>query len=117
MPSEIFERRGDLVKAALVAGLSIDDAAREHHVSPRTINRWLARGRSDPDGPYGAFARAVDTARADRALPPMDERPLDAAELRVLVARAARKGNVRAMELAAKLLADDLEDDDDDLGF
>jgi hypothetical protein len=117
MPSQTFRERGEAIRSALVAGLSVADAACEHHVSPRTIERWLASGRRDADSAYAPFARAVDEARAERGLPPRDGLPLDAAELRLLVARAARRGNVHAMKLAAALLATDDEGGDDDLGF
>jgi transposase-like protein len=117
MASELFAVHGEAIRSALVDGLSIADVAREHAISPRTVERWLARGRSNHGSAYGPFARAVDEARAGRALPPPGELPLDAAELRLLLARAARRGNIRAMELAAKLLAAEEGASDGDLGF
>jgi transposase-like protein len=82
MASELFAVHGEAIRSALVDGLSIADVAREHAISPRTVERWLAGGRSNPGSAYGPFARAVDEARAGRALPPPGELPLDAAELR-----------------------------------
>jgi len=40
----LFVERGPLVRDALVAGVSIADAAREHGVSPATVKGWLRRG-------------------------------------------------------------------------
>jgi transposase-like protein len=94
-----FESCSESVLEALVAGVSGEDAARQHDISPRTVERWLARGRQDPGSKYGPFAEAVDRARADRELPPPDERPADPSELKILVSKAARKGNVQAMRL------------------
>jgi transposase-like protein len=92
MASPLFVERGDAIRIALAEGLSVPDAAHEHDVSPRTVSRWLSRGRSDPAGPYGDFAARVDGARAERHLAPRDELPLDADELRLLVARGGPPG-------------------------
>ena len=70
------------------------------------MKRWLAKGRTDPDGPYGEFAELVDRARIDRELPPDDERPIDEEELLLPVSRLGRKGNVRALALARDILAE-----------
>jgi transposase-like protein len=94
-----FEKYSEGVREALVAGVSSEDAARQHGIASRTIDRWLARRREDPGSKYGPFAEAVDTARAERELPPADERPAGSSELKVLISKAARKGNVQAMRL------------------
>jgi hypothetical protein len=94
-----FENCSESVLDALVAGVSGEDAARQNGISSRTIERWLARGRQDPDSKYGPFAEAVDNARAKRELPPAGERPADPSELKLLISKAARKGNVQAMRL------------------
>jgi transposase-like protein len=99
-----FEGCSESVLKALVAGVSGEDAARQHDISPRTVERWLARGRQDPGSKYGSFAEAVDRARADRELPPPGERPADPSELRILISKAARKGNVQAMRLLWEVL-------------
>jgi hypothetical protein len=99
-----FEKCSEGVLEALVAGVSGEDAARQHGISPRTVERWLARGRQDPVSKYGPFAEAVDRARADRELPPPDERPADPSELKILISKAARKGNVQAMRLLWEVL-------------
>jgi transposase-like protein len=64
-----FDSRSEGVLEALVAGVSIEDTARQHRIASRTIDRWLARGRRDPESKYGPFAEAVDLARAERELP------------------------------------------------
>jgi transposase-like protein len=99
MPDNTFEKCSEGVLEALVGGVAIKDAARQSDISSRTIDRWLAQGREDPDSKYGAFAEAVDQARAERELPPTDERPADSSELKILISKAARKGNVQAMRL------------------
>jgi transposase-like protein len=99
MPDNTFEKCSERVLKALVAGVSVADTARQHRIASRTIDRWLARGRQDPGSKYGPFAEAVDRARAHRELPPPGERPADPSELRILISKAARKGNVQAMRL------------------
>jgi transposase-like protein len=100
----LFVERGPLVREALVSGVSIADAAREHDVSVGTVKGWLRRGRDDPGSRYGPFARAVDEAMAERAMPPAPELPADEAELRLLASKAARSGNVQAMRLLFEML-------------
>ena len=78
---------------ALLAGASIEDAARTAGCSSRSVKRWAARGRSDPDGPYGAFAAAVD---GRRKLEPASSVP-DREETLLLLSAAARRGSVPAM--------------------
>jgi transposase-like protein len=104
VPDNTFEKCSEGVLEALVAGVSVADTARQHGIASRTIDRWLARGRRDPESKYGPFAEAVDRARADRELPPPGERPADPAELRLLISKAARKGNVQAMRLLWEVL-------------
>ena len=78
---------------ALLAGASIEDAARAAGCSSRSVKRWAARGRSDPAGPYGAFAEAVDSRRR---LEPGSGVP-DREETLLLLSAAARRGSVPAM--------------------
>jgi hypothetical protein len=99
-----FEGCSESVLEALVAGVSGEDAARQHDISPRTIERLLSRGRQDPVSKYGPFSEAVDRARAHRELPPPGERPADPSELKILISEAARKGNVQAMRLLWEVL-------------
>jgi hypothetical protein len=72
-----------------------------------TVERWLERSRRATESKYGPFAEAVDTARAERALPPPDERPVEPDELRVLVSKVAKKGNVQAQRLLWEMLQTD----------
>lgn len=68
MTANTFETCSESVMEALVAGVSGEDAARQQGITARTVERWLARGREDPDSKYGPFAEAVDRARAEREL-------------------------------------------------
>ena len=77
-------------------GLTIADAARVTGIGEKTAKRWLARGRRETDGAYRDFADAVDRAREARD---QAEPPLDPAELKAVVSRAAKKGSVQAMKL------------------
>lgn len=86
----------------LIAGLSVSDAASKHGIAARTIERWIARGRSDPESRYGVFATQVDRVRAERALPLRP--PMGEAEFHLLVAKAARLGNVEALRLMWRML-------------
>jgi transposase-like protein len=104
MPKNTFDSCSEGVLDALLAGVSVADTARQHRIASRTIDRWLARGRRDPESKYGPFAEAVDRTRADRELPPPDERPANPSELKILISKAARKGNVQAMRLLWEVL-------------
>ena len=82
-------------------GLTIADAARVTGIGEKTAKRWLARGRRETSGEYRDFADAVERAREarDEAEPPLDQ-----AELKAVVSRAARKGSVQAMKLRWEML-------------
>lgn len=95
------ESHGALVEA-FTAGCSVRDAACAVGVGERTVKRWLARGRVEPDGPYAAFAAEVDDARGQARMPGV--LPLDAQELAVVVSEAARRGNTLAMRLRWDML-------------
>lgn len=101
MPSDAFKQYSTQVAEAVEAGASLADAAREAGISTRSVNRWIARGRSEPEGPYGSFAARVDAVRDARTLP---DGPLTRDELEALIARAARRGSVAAMKLALELV-------------
>ncbi len=77
--------------AALVAGLSAADAAREHGVSVGAVKGWLRHGRADPGSRYGPFAREVDAARAARESPERDGL-VGEREVLELLSSAARAG-------------------------
>ncbi|MEK6328259.1 MAG: hypothetical protein AABM66_12170 [Actinomycetota bacterium] len=104
-PSVTFEALSDDVLEAIRAGCSAADAAFDAGCSARTIERWVARGRSAPDGPYGEFAAAVDELRAERALPtPAEREAMDAEELLRVASGIARRGNVQALRLVWEIL-------------
>jgi transposase-like protein len=91
--SDVFNGLSERVLEALLAGASIEDAARTAGCSARTLKRWLAAGRSEPDGPYAAFVEAVDSRRKlvpDAGVP-------DRQETLQLLSTAARRGSVPAM--------------------
>ena len=96
------------VLASMAAGASIADSARSHEISPRTVYRWLARGRRDPTSAYGPFADQVDRLRDLRRLPTAGHLMAED-EFRECVWRAARAGSVPAMRLAWKILRADEE--------
>jgi transposase-like protein len=71
MASRIFTAHAENIASAIAdAGLSLADAARQFEVAPRTVERWLARGREDPNGPYGSFTAKVTRARVERTVEP-----------------------------------------------
>jgi transposase len=94
-------------------GLSIADAAREANVNVKTVKNWLSRGRREGDGPYADFAEAVDRARQEAT---EREKPMDEADLRLVVSRAAKNGSVAAQKLYWEMLraADDDPEESED---
>lgn len=103
--SDRLERTRDPFLAALRVGASMADASRTVGVPERTVQNWISRGGREPDGPFGAFAAAVQAAREQVPSGPMD---LD--ELREVVAKAARAGSVAAMKLGLELVRMGSED-------
>lgn len=100
MARNAFADHSAAVLEAIVSGASQADAARLAGVGVRTVADWLEHGRREPEGRYGEFARAVDEARAEREMPSADElADLTEAEVRQLLSRLARKGNVAAIKL------------------
>ncbi len=97
------------VLAAVEAGCSLRDAAREAGVAPRTVKRWLARGRREQAGAHQEFTEAVEKVWAARELPASDDPPMGDGELRVAVSEAARAGSVPAMKLYWEMLLADRE--------
>ena len=65
--SETFKTHHEGVLDALRAGASLEEAARTDGCWRRTLTRWLAHGRHDPDGPYGDFTQAVDSRHETEA--------------------------------------------------
>ncbi len=98
-PAETADKRLERIRepflASLSVGASMAEASRTVSVPERTVQNWLSRGAREPAGPFGAFAEDVQAARDTVASGPMD-----ADELREVVAKAARGGSVQAMKLA-----------------
>src|SRR5665811_1340181 len=108
MAAAAFERLNGPVLESLLAGASVADAASKHGVAARTVERWIARGRKEPDSKYGPFASAVDDQRAERELP---TEAMTGAEFRQAIDGAVRSGSIPAMRLWAELY---LGGDDED---
>jgi hypothetical protein len=49
---------------ALRSGASLQTARMYARLSKETVGRWIARGRANPNGPYGLLAQSIDEARA-----------------------------------------------------
>lgn len=96
--SPTFEAHHAEILKALRAGASRVDAAREAGISSRSVDRWVERGRRDPEGVYAPFAVAVDTLIEGRRVPSPAE-PVDDAEVQLHLSRAIRNGSVPAMKL------------------
>lgn len=92
-------------------GLTIKDAALAMEVREKTVRNWLAKGRSDEDGPHAAFAEAIEEAQqvAEERVEPMDRD-----ELLLVVSKAARLGSVQAMKLMEEMLRRGANDDSDE---
>jgi len=82
-------------------GLTIKDAALAMEVREKTVRNWLAKGRSDEDGPHAAFAEAIEEAQQEAE---GQEEPMDRDELLLVVSKTARKGSVQAMKLMEEML-------------
>lgn len=95
------EARGEVL-GGLKAGLSQAAAARSAGVAPRTVEHWLTRGRREPDSAFASFVAAVEAVREPRAQLPSGD--MAETELRAIVARLARGGNVAACRLMLELL-------------
>jgi hypothetical protein len=83
------------VRSALVertaAGVSLADSCRAESLRLNTVKGWLSRGRQEPEGVYGDFARAIGEARkAARDRPT----PMDWEELSRVVSQMVRQGSV-----------------------
>jgi hypothetical protein len=94
---EILEGLVELV----TDGLTIKDAALAMEVREKTVRNWLAKGRSEDDGPHAAFAEAIEEAQQEAEV---REEPMDRDELLLVVSKAARKGSVQAMKLMEEML-------------
>lgn len=92
-------------------GLTIKDAALAMEVREKTVRNWLAKGRSEEDGPHAAFADSIEEAQqvAEERVEPMDRD-----ELLLVVSKAARLGSVQAMKLMEEMLRRGANDDSDE---
>jgi hypothetical protein len=64
-----FTESAEDVLAAVGAGATMREACTRLDIPYATARTWVANGRRDPEGPYGAFVRRLDAAKA----PPADD--------------------------------------------
>jgi hypothetical protein len=79
MTVTLFDRHAKALVALCSEGLSMRDACEQRKVNYKTVETWLGKGRRDPGGRYGAFARAVDEARAKPVVDNKEPGPVYAA--------------------------------------
>jgi transposase-like protein len=79
--------------AVMLATRHKEEAAAQFGINPRTLRRWLRRGREQPDSVHGRLVAAAEVAES------AIDGPLSQAELLTLLERQARRGHVRAIEL------------------
>ncbi len=104
---DLFESHHLAVLAAIRKGASVADAARSLHIASRTVERWLAKGRNQPQSRYATFAATVDRLRAARRAPTPTfaaANCMDEHELFVRVSEACRAGSVQALRLYWQML-------------
>ena len=99
MTSRFDEVAGQIV-GAVRAGVTLDAACRQAGVSVSTAQGWAKRGRKEPDGRYGGFARDLEAARG-AAVPARAD--MDWAEFEACLAKAIRGGSVQAMRVYASI--------------
>jgi hypothetical protein len=109
MPGADFETASAGILRRARVGVSLRDAAREEDAAERTVRGWLTRGRQNPNGRYGAFARALDRIRRDQNGPPLSEFLSELSEdcneedLLLCVERAVRAGSFQAIRLLLRM--------------
>ncbi len=102
---DLFESHHLAVLIAIRKGASVADAARSLHIGSRTVQRWLAKGRNQPQSRYASFAATVDQIRAARRMPtPAAAGEMGEYELFVRVSEACRAGSVQALRLYWRML-------------
>ena len=95
-----FDDTSELLLEPVRAGATIDEASRRVGVKVATARAWAARGRKEPEGCYGRFARDLDLIRSTRRLPASRvRRAMTRDEWEGCVATAVRSGSVAAMRL------------------
>lgn len=100
------ERRAAAVEH-FAGGMSVPAVAELIEVRVPTLKSWLTRGRREEGTVHADFARAVAAAR--QAAEDRDE-PMDEDELRRVVSRSARKGNVQAQKLYWEMIRADRDE-------
>ena len=73
-----FAESADRVLAAIGAGATMRDACARLDIPYATARTWVANGRRDPEGPYGAWVRRLDACKA----PPADLAEVSAPDTR-----------------------------------
>jgi transposase-like protein len=97
-----FEQVAPKLLEAIMAGATVAEGCRKLDISAHTVRSWLASGRRDPEGRYGAFAASIGTAkRSKRTVPPMPADGLSRDEWERLLAEACKAGSVPALKLWA----------------
>jgi len=84
-PTSLTPDVREKILMALGLGNYRKDAAEFAGIDPRSLQRWLARGKRDPEGEYGEFAREVAAAESRAKIAAMG-----------CVNKAARDGDWRA---------------------
>jgi hypothetical protein len=95
-----FDEVSGQIVGAVRAGVTLDAACRQAGVSTHTAQNWAKRGRKEPDGRYGGFARDLGAARVPA--PPAQE-DMSWAEFEACLAKAIRAGSVQAMRVYASI--------------
>jgi hypothetical protein len=97
--SRLDEAAGQIV-GAVRAGATLDAASKQAGVSVATVRGWAQKGRKEPDGRFGVFARDLDAARAAASPAQVD---MDWPEFEECLAKAIRGGSVQAMRVYASI--------------
>ena len=59
-----FAEDSDRLAELVGRGLTMPEACARASISYKTARQWIDKGRGDPDGVYGAWARRVDAVAA-----------------------------------------------------
>ena len=58
-----FAESADSLLAAIGAGATMREACTRLDIPYATARTWVANGRRDPEGPYGAWVRRLDATK------------------------------------------------------